>query len=100
MKRIAQTLFASVASLFIMTQSASAGIPIAKWATPYLIVVSLVMFAIMGVTALLKPSDVIFKDISPDNSSTAAVIGLYLSYAAGAAVMCVFGVGVVGALFA
>jgi hypothetical protein len=100
MKRVSQILFAGLASLFVMTESALAGIPIAKWATPYLIVVSIVMFAIMGITAMLKPSEVVFKDISPENSSTAAVIGLYLSYAAGAAVMCVFGVGVVGALFA
>jgi hypothetical protein len=100
MKRTLQTLFAGLAAIFAVTENAWAGIPVAGWAVPYVLSVALAMFAVMGVTAMLKPSDVMFKDINSENSSSAAVIGRYLSLAAGALFMCVFGVGVVGALVA
>jgi hypothetical protein len=100
MKRTFQTLFAGFGAVFAVTENAWAGIPIATWSVPYLIGVTVVMFALMGLTALLKPSDVVFKDISSENSPPAAVIGRYLSLAAGAVFMCVFGLGVVGALVA
>jgi hypothetical protein len=98
MRRTFQALFAGLAAVFVVTENAWAGIPVAGWATPYVLATALVMFAIMGITAMLKPSDVLFKDINSENSPPAAVIGHYLSFAAGAVFMCVFGVGVVGAL--
>jgi hypothetical protein len=93
MKKLVHTSIAAVGAVFAVTESAWAGIPIANWSLPYIIGSTVVMFALMGLTSLLKPSDVLFKDISSENSSPAAVIGSYISKAGGAVVMLFFSWG-------
>lgn len=68
--------------LFSTTQNAFAGIPIASWSIPYLVIGILLMIVFIGLTAVLKPKDVEIGYVSTANSPFIAVISRYLGVAA------------------
>jgi hypothetical protein len=76
-------LIAGVGALFAVSESARAGIPVANWAIPYLIGSAVTMFFLMGVVSVFKPKDVVFKDITMDNSPPIAVGFRSVSFAVG-----------------
>ena len=89
---------AAVIALITVTGQAQAGIPIATWAVPYVIVGAVVMFIFIGLTNLAKPKEVPFQFISSENSAPLVVSMKHLATAMGAGTMLMVAWGVVDAL--
>jgi hypothetical protein len=98
--RIFQTCGVCVLTLFAVTESAQAGIPIATWSIPYLLIGIVLMGVFIWLTSLLKPEHVEVGHVSLQNSSPLAVACRYIAGFFGIAAMGVTAWGVYDAIAA